>query len=78
MNNDGNQAKRNVCDRWFLDSSTNPIFLSTVECWFCDVIIKQKFLLTCPLSRSLAFWGVRGLPPGRFPEVSKEGHDGWY
>ncbi len=49
----------------------------TVEDCAIDVISKQKISLTCPLSRSLAFWGVRELPPGRFPEVSKEGH-GWY
>jgi len=52
-------------------------FWDAVDVCSIDVIIKQKFLLTCPLSKSLAFGGVRGLSPGRFPEVSKEGY-GWY
>jgi len=43
-----------------------------------DIIFKQKILLTCLLSKTLALDGVRKLAPGRFPEVSKQGyHDGY-
>jgi len=60
-----------------LDSSADQMFFNAVESCPIDVTNKQKILLTHPLSKSLAFWGVRGLPPGRFSEVSNEGH-GWY
>jgi len=52
-----------------LDLSTDKIFLNTVDVCATDVNTKQKILLTCPLSKSLAFWGVRGLPPAHSPEV---------
>jgi len=49
----------------------------TIEDCAIDVISKQRFLLTYPLSRSLAFWGVHCVPPGCFPENGREGY-GWY
>jgi len=52
-------------------------FFDTIENCTIDIISKQKLSLRCPLSRSLAFWGVCGLSLGHFPEVSKEGY-GWY
>jgi len=52
-------------------------FYDTVEMCAIDVIIKQKFLLTCPLSKSLAFEDVCEVSLGCFLEVSKEGY-GWY
>jgi len=60
-----------------LDLGADQIFFKAVESCTIDVTNKQKILHTRPLSKSLAFWGVRGLPPGYFSEVSKEGH-GWY
>jgi len=52
-----------------LDLSTDRIFLNTVDVCATDVKTKQKILLTCPLSKSLAFWGVRGLLLAHSPEV---------
>jgi len=60
-----------------LHSSADQVIFDTVEICTIDVIIKQKSLLTCPLSKSLAFRGVRELSPGRFPENGREGY-GWY
>jgi len=38
---------------------------------------KQKILLTRQSSKSSAFWGVQGLPPGHFSEVTKGHHGSW-
>ena len=52
-----------------MDLSTDKIFLNTVGVCATDVTTKQKILLTCPLSKRLAFWGVRMMPPAHSPEV---------
>jgi len=52
-----------------LDLSTDQIFLNTVDVCATDINTKQKILLTCPLSKRLAFWGVRMMPPAHSPEV---------